>query len=418
MKILYLTEFLSPIGGGGETSFYDLARSVAANNDVFVLCHESNDARAVSAHTNGGSLVVETIKPMLELRHGFFPSTAQQIRYIARLVAAGSKIIRHQGIDLIHANTLSPVVAGSILGSMHRIPVVATFHHLQDARVAAGDNSQATLAETISRHLRAFCDRAILLLPLAAVHAVSDSTATAVKKSGYRGVIEVVPNGLEFDHLQQSGGPLEYQPFLLFIGRLVKSKNLPVVLHGFADVLRVVPSAKLVVVGDGPMREKWKTQAVDLGIDAQVEFTGYVSEERKIDLLRRCSALVFPSLMEGFGMVILEAFAMKKPVIASSIHSSAELISQGVDGFLLPTFSSKGWGLAMAKALLNPHLCEDMGTRGWIKVRREFPLSDIAKRLEDAYRRICESEPAQKVCSDKVSRFPLQSGTGRESSIL
>ena len=389
---MYLTEFLSPIGGGGETSFYNLARAIAANNDVFVLCHESKEAKVGPACTGDRSLVVQTIKPMFELRHGFFPSTTQQIRYVARLVVAGSRIIKHQGIDLIHANTLSPAFAGSILGSMHRIPVVATFHHLQDAKVAASNDVPVSMDEKLSKHVRALGDKAILRLPLSAVHAVSNSTATAVRKSGFRGMTEVVPNGIEFNYPPHSLRHIAYHPFLLFIGRLVKSKNLSVVLDGFADVLRVVPDAKLVVVGDGPMRERWKTRAVNLGIGGQVEFAGYVSEERKIDLLRRCSALVFPSLTEGFGMVILEAFAMKKPVIASSIDSSKELIDQMIDGFLLSPFSPKSWADAMATLLLNRELCEEMGSRGRAIAETNYNMSEIARQMELTYHRICKIE--------------------------
>ena len=81
-------------------------------------------------------------------------------------------------------------------------------------------------------------------------------------------------------------------------------------------MIKKVPDAKLVIVGEGPMRSKWEKQVKDNNLEDNIEFKGFITDKNKIELLSKCSALVFPSLVEGFGLVVLEAFAMKKPVLA------------------------------------------------------------------------------------------------------
>lgn len=393
VRILYLTEFLSSLGGGGEIAFYNLAKAVATNNEVIMICHESENVQARSASSASGHFEVRTIKPKFELRHGFFPSNFQQIRYIMSLVLAGSNLVRKRKIDIIHANTLSPAIAGGILGLVYKIPVIVTFHHIETPcdENAIGRKPTISKGECVARYFRSLYDKMILALPFSCIHAVSHSTANDLRRIGYRGKLEVVPNGLDFDLYQNLSEGIEYRPYLLFIGRLVKSKNLGIIIEAFAETLRIVPNAMLIVLGDGPMKEIWQKQAMELGIHEHVKFKGYVSEEQKIELLGKCSALVFPSLVEGFGMVILEAFALKKPVIASRISSSIELICHDIDGILLPAFSSETWAKTMTSLLLHTVDCQEMGSAGEARAKARFQIGFIAKQIELVYRGLMKS---------------------------
>jgi len=387
MKILYLTELLSSIGGGGESAFYSLAKAISTNHDVYVLCHASRNDQSQLATANR-RLTIHPIQPALELRHGFFPTNAQQARYVIRLILHGSKIIQDQNIDLIHANTLSPAIAASLLGAMYRKPVITTFHHIDSPKANARLRPCLSVSEKITIITRALFDKSILHLPFSCIHAISYSTEKAIRESGYRGRIEVVPNGLDFNLYQRLPNGIEYEPYLLFIGRLVRSKNLGIVIEAFAKTLEIKPNARLVVIGDGPMKKEWQEQAIGLGIEHRIEFKGYVSEQEKIDLISRCSALVFPSLIEGFGIVILEAFALAKPVIASWIDSSSELITNGKDGFLLPPFEPMIWTKIMTNLLLNPAICERMGSEGQMRARKRYQLSDISEKMDLVYHQL------------------------------
>lgn len=167
----------------------------------------------------------------------------------------------------------------------------------------------------------------------------------------------------------------------------LRKKNLGVVIEAFAKAVRSVSSAKLVIVGDGPMRNTWIEQARNLGIEDNVIFMGYVSDEKKLELLSKCSALVFPSLVEGFGLAILEAFAMSKPVMVSNIESVKELVHDGLNGFVIS--NPADWENKMKLLLSDETLCRAMGRNGRGKAEQYFQLSPIGEKFEALYCSLC-----------------------------
>src|SRR5690349_11239516 len=115
--------------------FYDIARQMAKKgHKVAIICHESpeqdessNDFTFPSLE---GSITIHKIGPRVKLSHGYFPSLFHQGLYIANLMIKGSQLIRKNKIDLIHANTISPAFAGSVLGKLFNVPMVITVHHV------------------------------------------------------------------------------------------------------------------------------------------------------------------------------------------------------------------------------------------------------------------------------------------------
>lgn len=392
-------------------TFYENAKRVAKNgSEVHLICHQS-DARTeveqgelIEREGIDGRLTIHKIRPELSLKHGTFPSLLQQIFYIVSMVWNGSRLIRGHKINLIHANTLSPAIAGSILGAIHRIPVVTTVHHvhsvkssqrrkqLHKARSTNGNKSHLQFAA--SELSRRIYEKIIIALPVTAIHFVSDASAQDLREFGYNGRVDVIPNGLDFRFSNNSvyKKKLMYAPYLLFIGRLVEYKNLDVVMEGFAMITKKPPFARLVIVGDGPARKSWRNKALALGINGNVDFRGYVSEDEKLDFLRSCSALVFPSTIEGFGLVVLEAFAFKKPVIVSDISPLKDMVHDGTDGFVLSPSKPQEWASKMGLLLQDSKLCQAMGAKGRIRTEREFDIENTAKKLEAVYRDILGKE--------------------------
>ncbi|MGI0020933.1 MAG: glycosyltransferase family 4 protein [Nitrososphaera sp.] len=374
MNILYLTEFLSAIGGGGEVAFYNYAQAMAERgHNVHVICRQSPEDFGVRT----GSLHVHRIGPETSLRHGHFPTLAQQAAYVPGAVAEGCRIIRRQDIDVIHANTLSPAIAGTALSMISGLPLVNTFHH-----VYAVKSKRYLQGMALLRLPRLACEKAILGLPADVVHAVSQSTRDDLVQFGVKPErITVVPNAVP---QLWASGRRSYQGYALFMGRLVKSKNLDVVIRAFRRVVDAVPAARLIVAGDGPARAEWAEMASLLGLEDNIRFEGYVSEKRKEELLANCSAVVFPSLIEGFGLIALEAFAHEKPVLASDTDSSRERVRHGIDGLLLPAHDAIKWAEAMTGLFADRAACAAMGGRGKARAER-FKIDDVARELEALY---------------------------------
>ena len=141
----------------------------------------------------------------------------------------------------------------------------------------------------------------------------------------------VIPNGVD---LTRFGGPRTSQvcPYVLVIGRLVENK-------GFGDLIERWGSLpadvrhRLVVVGDGPDRERLEALRTASGAAERVEFLGELEDTS--DLLRGASAVAVPSHAEAFGLVVLEAMAAGAPVIANGVGGIPEILTDGVNGVLV-----------------------------------------------------------------------------------
>lgn len=387
MKILYITQYFSPTGGGGEVVFTELVKGMARRgHDIHVVCNQITNLK----EDNQNHVAVHRIKPVLA--GGSPPSMRQNMSYILNAIVKGSKIIRKNKIDLIHTNNFSPVIPGIILAKIHKIPVLTTVHVVLTTsspdywKKWAEQQNISRISSVIGPRF----EKLTIRLPNDVIHAVSNATKEELVKFNAKPRVVVIPNGIDLtqhDNLGYTRG--DYQPFVLFIARLIFYKNLDVVISSFKEVAQKLPDAKLIVVGDGPMRDKWEKMVLDLDLRQNIEFTGFISDEKKVELLSRCSALLVPSPYEGFPMVLLEAFAMSKPVIVADVKPYDEIVSEGVDGFMLPAHDPRKWSERIIFLLSNKKICENMGSKGRQKVENIFNINNIVQRMESLYVELC-----------------------------
>ena len=221
-------------------------------------------------------------------------------------------------------------------------------------------------------------------MPVDMIHAVSRSTKDEILEINPSAHIIVIPNAINSQNFSKID--LSFDKFVLFIGRLVFYKNLEVIILAFRLVLEDLPAAKFFIIGDGPMRSKWEELVISYRLSQNVIFLGHVSTEKKNEMLSKCSALVFPSTHEGFGLVVLESFLMGKPVIAASVRPFDEIVRDGVDGYLIPPDKPKKWAEKIIELLNRTALSKDMGSRGREKTLFEYNVIRIADDMENLYR--------------------------------
>jgi glycosyltransferase involved in cell wall biosynthesis len=138
------------------------------------------------------------------------------------------------------------------------------------------------------------------------------------------------------DHGTHTLGSGEKSPTPLFgyFGRLKKYKSVDQLLLALPYVMEKVPRLKVLIVGEGDDRPRLEAMTAELGLGTVVEFTGFVSEETKIDLLRRMWFKVTTSSKEGWGLTVLEANACGTPVIASNVQGLRDAVKDGETGLL------------------------------------------------------------------------------------
>jgi len=182
------------------------------------------------------------------------------------------------------------------------------------------------------------------------------------------------------------------RPFeMLFIGRLVERKG---VRHLIDAVSLLAPerSVQLHVVGDGPERPRLEQRVRALGLSDRVAFHGFVSAADKLVRLAACDVLVLPAVVdakgdtEGQGVVLLEAMAFAKPVVASRLGGIVEAVEDGVSGLLVPPGDPAALAAALCACMDDVARATAMGAAGHARVQAQFSWDAITRDLVGLYR--------------------------------
>jgi glycosyltransferase involved in cell wall biosynthesis len=175
---------------------------------------------------------------------------------------------------------------------------------------------------------------------------------------------------------------------ILFVGGLDKAhyfKGVEILLQALTHIPD--QGIRLLVVGDGDLQPAYQRRVVELGLEGRITFCGRVSDEDLPAHYALCDLLVLPSttMGEAFGIVLLEAMACGKPVVASNLPGVRTVVDEGVDGFLtepcnVDDLTSKMWHLLNA-----PDIREQFGQTGRKKVEERYSWRRIGKMLERIY---------------------------------
>ncbi|HWB89778.1 MAG TPA: glycosyltransferase family 4 protein [Acidimicrobiia bacterium] len=224
-----------------------------------------------------------------------------------------------------------------------------------------------------------------LVARLPAVHlAVSPQTAAVVSRIGGPAP-EVIPPGVEVGGLaprNDSGGPAD----VVFVGRLIPTKNLGLLIEATRRLVSSGLDLSVVVIGDGPAREKWQSQVVERGLTGTIRFLGSIEEWADVmAIVRAAKVLALPSLREGYGMVALEAAALGVPVVTVEHRRNAasHVVEHGVTGLSVP--ADPGSFADAIRLLLED---EALRSRLGHEARKRARLSDweaVAETTQDLY---------------------------------
>lgn len=201
----------------------------------------------------------------------------------------------------------------------------------------------------------------------------------------------VIPNGISFDQFNgfvDSGsikgrygiGPLD--PTVLFVGRMTSQKGPDLLVSAIPYVLRYYTNAKFIFSGNGDMRAHVENLARSLGVAHACRFYGVFPRGELIDLYKACDCVAVPSRNEPFGIVVLEAWASGKPVIAT--HNGTEFVWHNVNGFkVYPNPESIAWGIGSLFA--NFEHARWMGSKGREAVENSFSWDTVAEHTLGVY---------------------------------
>lgn len=386
MNILLLSQFFSTTRGGGEYVFSLIAKKLAENNHkVWVI---TNRIKGEQYNVQKDVHLI-FISPTLEYRGGLPPKFSDNLGYLINAIIKGLKTIKKEKIDIIHSNNYAPALTGSILSFLTSVPHVTTIH---DVFSLGGKDYWKKWAEQndvskINAFLAPLFEKTMKDIKCKCVHTVSEATRDDLKKFGVKKPIYVIPNGIEFPKIV----PTKFNRYqFVYVGRLVFYKNLEVVIRAIDLTRKTEPKIKLIIVGDGPHRKSLEDLIAKLNLESSIEFKGYVSTEKKLRLIRESNALVFPSLFEGFGLVILEAFSLAKPVLVSKIRPMSDIVSHEENGYVLDSSDEKQWVYALNELIRDPEKGTILGSNGFEICHRQYSSQTMYEKVVKMYNDIIQ----------------------------
>jgi glycosyltransferase involved in cell wall biosynthesis len=170
-----------------------------------------------------------------------------------------------------------------------------------------------------------------------------------------------------------------FDRILLFVGRLVIDKNIGFLLQVFAKIVAAYPTACLILVGDGPERQKVRQTTIELGISENVMLHGWLPLEKVAEYMMASDVLLLASYQEAFGRVILEAGATGIPTISTDCIGPRELIQDGVTGYLVSLNDTDEMAHKVLFLLRNPDISKEMGRKAQQIVRKKYSPKQLAQ---------------------------------------
>ena len=199
----------------------------------------------------------------------------------------------------------------------------------------------------------------------------------------------IIPNGVDVEHFSQDVPPIDEfsdgKVNILFVSRLEKRKGVNYLLKAYKRIKREIPDSRLIIVGPGTRWSKKYEKKAGQNSLPDVIFTGRVPHSELPRYYQTADVVCCPATgKESFGIVLLEAMAAGKPVIASNIKGYADVITHGSEGLLVPPRDEKRLAEALVSLMTDEALRQEMGARGRVKAQ-DYRWESIAIRVLECY---------------------------------
>ena len=381
MKVLLISQFLSSTRGGGESVFSQIANGISEKgHKVFVITNKVENEDYTKFHDNVKLIFISSVPHIA----GYAPSLGENIKFIIQAIKKGFSLIRKEKIQLIHSNNFSPSFVGSILSSLTKVPHIICVHDVFSycEKDYWKKSSKQPKVSKINAILGPLFEHMIIKLSHNLIHTVSDASRDDLIKLGAKKPIKVIHNAIK----NKIVSDFKVNPYqFVFIGRLIFYKNVKTVIRALTIVKQSYPEIQFIVIGDGPDKSNLIKLTKDLHLEENVTFEGFVSQNKKEELISSSLATVFPSTCEGFGLVMLESFQFAKPVLVSNVRPMNEIVSHEKDGIVVPAYDEKKWAEAMIRLMKNPKTAKQMGEEGKKKLQSNFDFDSMLDKVESMY---------------------------------
>jgi glycosyltransferase involved in cell wall biosynthesis len=361
MKILFVITSLGI--GGAERQVLNLADSLSAMGHQIQIAYLTGPARLMPKNPNIKVVPISISKSPFRFARGYLR--------LRRLISDFKPDVVHS--HMVHGNLLARVVRLTT-----KIPkLVCTAHNTNEGgwpRMFAYrlTDSLADISTNVSKE------------------AVEVFEA---KGAAPPGRMLVIYNGIDTQKFSPDSAERESfrnkfavgsDKIILAVGRLSKQKDYPNLVNAFKNISRKAENIRLWIIGDGPLRESLESLVAELGLIERVMFLGTLHDNDIPNFMRAADVFVLSSAWEGFGLVVAEAMATEKVVVATNSGGVKEVV--GNCGFLVPPQDSEALAYALEKALnMTSEQAKVIGEKSRKRIVENFSLDSVVERWLEIY---------------------------------
>jgi len=361
IKVLQLIEGLNL--GGAETKLMELVAHMDRDRFETVVCSLGMGDR---------------IKEEFEKLGVEFITMARQQRVDLGLIFKVAKLIRERQVDVVMTTLFYADVLGALAGVFSKPKAVFSWETI------SAPEWLLTHRLLVYRFAMRFCTRVI---------SVSHATAKwLIEKRGVpRDKVVVIPYGVNLDLYRAGENPelkqkLGIEPDAKVVGvvaRLHPQKGHRYLIEAAKSIVAKNPKTKFVIVGDGELRAGLEEMARAKNVAGNFMFLGFRKDVK--DLMRVFDVFCLPSLYEGLPNVVLEAMATAKPVVATAVDGTPELIVENETGYLVPPADPHALAEKISLLVANQEMARRFGSNGLKRVKAEYSLEKQVEGFQNLY---------------------------------
>ena len=336
--------------GGAQTYVRDLLAATREEFDVSLASHGDGPLRTAAAELGIPFIPLRHVRRDLSLIHD--PLGLLELTLLFRRLRP----------DIVHLNSSKAGILGRVAAALARVPICIFTAHGWAFKATSGTAAQLYLwADRIVRPLTTM----VICVSQTELRAgLAARTCTAARSV-------VIANGVDVDtalrRSRSATGPVE----IISVGRLAEPKDFSTLIAAMA---RLAPgTAKLRVLGDGPLRQALESQIAELGVAGIVELAGEVPDVRPY--LAESDVFVLSSRSEGMPLSVLEAMAAELPVVASAVGGLNEVVVDGETGLLTEAGNVGSLTDALERLIGDLELRTRLGTGGRLRAEQEYARS-------------------------------------------
>lgn len=354
--IINWQDWTNPLSGGAEVHLHEIFKRLSEDFNIYLLCtHFENAPKnevidGINIYRVGSRNTFNFYVPKAYKKLNEMTKFDLVIEDLNKIPFFGGRFIREKRIALIHH-----LFGKTIFTETN--PLSASYVYYTE--------------KLIPKHYKK--------VPIIAV---SKSSKNELVKMGIpEGNVKVVFNGVDIKKYQLKVGK-SVRPTIICLARMKKYKRMDILLDSVPEVLEKIPDLKIVLVGEGDDLPRLKEISRKNGINNAVEFTNFVSGNRKIELLSSSWVSVNTSPKEGWGLTSIEAQACGTPSIVPDSQGLRETVKDGLSGYIYPFGDTDALSGILIKVLKDKKLVVEMGRRArtWAA---NFSWDESAKKMKE-----------------------------------